>query len=107
MLPVAISMLGTGLRRSSVAFLGWFGPRGLASIILALVVVEEEPDLPALDVILAAMTLTVLASVFAHGTSARPMVLAYGRRFEEMPEDAEERETVPEMPTRGKVADPM
>jgi NhaP-type Na+/H+ or K+/H+ antiporter len=56
MLPVALSMLGTGLRGSSIAFLAWFGPRGLASISLALVVVEEEPDLSGLEVVLAAMT---------------------------------------------------
>ena len=41
MLPVGLSLLGTGLRVPSVAFLGWFGPRGLASILFALVVVEE------------------------------------------------------------------
>jgi NhaP-type Na+/H+ or K+/H+ antiporter len=107
MLPVAISMLGTGLRRSSVAFLAWFGPRGLASIILALVVVEEEPELPALDVILAAMAVTVLASVFAHGVSARPLARAYSRGFETMPTDAEEHASVLELPTRGKHPEPV
>ena len=45
MLPVAIAMLGTGARRQTVAFLGWFGPRGLASIVFAVLVVEEA-DLP-------------------------------------------------------------
>jgi NhaP-type Na+/H+ or K+/H+ antiporter len=105
MLPVAISMLGTGLRRSSVAFLAWFGPRGLASIILALVVVEDEPALPALNVILAAMTVTVLASVLAHGISARPLVGAYAGQIEDMPPEAEEHAAVPELRTRVKPAD--
>ena len=73
MLPVAIAMIGTGLRGSSIAFLAWFGPRGLASIILALVVVEEEPELPGLEIVLAAMTVTVLASVFAHGSAPGPV----------------------------------
>jgi sodium/hydrogen antiporter len=50
MLPVAIGLLGSGLRGTSIAFIGWFGSRGLASIILALIVVDEEPRLPGLDV---------------------------------------------------------
>jgi NhaP-type Na+/H+ or K+/H+ antiporter len=67
------------LALAALAFLGWFGPRGLASIILALVVAEEEPELPALGAILATMTVTVLASVVLHGVSARPLVLrTYG-----------------------------
>ncbi|MBA2506653.1 MAG: sodium:proton antiporter [Thermoleophilaceae bacterium] len=101
MLPVAVALLGTGLRGSSVAFMAWFGPRGLASIILALIVVEEEPELPGLEVVLAAMTVTVLASVLAHGVSARPFVRAYARRIEGAPGADAERMPVPEMPTRG------
>ena len=45
MLPVAVAMLGTGARPPTVAFLGWFGPRGLASIVFAVIVVEES-ELP-------------------------------------------------------------
>ena len=44
MLPVAISLIRTDLRTYSVVFLGWFGPRGLASIILGLLVIVEEPE---------------------------------------------------------------
>lgn len=94
MLPVAISTIGTGLKASSVLFLGWFGPRGLASIILALVVVKEEPDLPALGTILAAMTFTVLVSVFAHGFSARPLVSLYTRTFKDEKDAAEHEEAM-------------
>lgn len=97
--PTALALLGTGLRPSSIAFIGWFGPRGLASIILALVIVEEEPALPALDVLLAAMTITVLASIFAHGLSARPLVRAYSRRLGTAP-GAVEHEEVHEHPVR-------
>ncbi len=107
MLPVALAMLGSGLRVSSIAFLAWFGPRGLASIILALIVVEEQPELPGLEILLAAMTVTVLASVFAHGISARPLVRAYARSLESGPEDMAEHEAVPEMPTRGGHSEPM
>jgi NhaP-type Na+/H+ or K+/H+ antiporter len=88
--PVALALAGTGLSRASVAFIGWFGPRGLASIILALVVVDEEPGLPALDIVLAATTLTVLVSVLLHGISARPLSLAYSRSVAELPPDAPE-----------------
>ena len=107
MLPVALAMLGSGLRVSSIAFLAWFGPRGLASIILALIVVEEQPELPGLEILLAAVTVTVLASVFAHGISARPLVRAYARSLESGPEDMAEHEAVPEMPTRGGHSEPM
>ena len=78
-LPVAVAVAGTGMRPASVAFLGWFGPRGLASIVLALTVAEEHPDLPALDVVLAAVSVTVLASVVLHGVTATPLVRAHAR----------------------------
>ncbi len=107
MLPVALALMGTGLRASSIAFVAWFGPRGLASIILALVVVEEEPELAGLPVVLAAMTVTVLASVFAHGVTARPLVRAYARRIEATAGAMAESEPVPEMPTRGRQAEPL
>ena len=107
MLPVAVSVAGTGLQPASVAFLGWFGPRGLASIILALVVVEEEPELAGLDIVLAAMTVTVLASVVAHGVTARPLVRAYSRRARTMESGAAEHVEVPDMPTRGRLSEPV
>jgi len=80
MLPVAVALLGLGLRAPTVAFVGWFGPRGLASIILALVVIEEEPELAGLEIIFVVVTVTVLLSVFAHGISAAPLTRWYGRR---------------------------
>lgn len=88
--PVAIALTGSGLSRASVSFIGWFGPRGLASIILLLVVIAEEPDLPALDVAIAATTVTVLLSVFLHGVSAGPLSILYGRKVKELPPDAPE-----------------
>ncbi|MGA1212195.1 MAG: cation:proton antiporter [Solirubrobacterales bacterium] len=88
--PVAIALTGSGLSRASVSFIGWFGPRGLASIILLLVVIAEEPNLPALDVAIAATTVTVLLSVFLHGVSAGPLSILYGRKVKELPPDAPE-----------------
>lgn len=72
--PVALAMLGTGSPWPTVGFAGWFGPRGLASIVFALVVVEES-GLPGTSLIVEAATLTVALSVLAHGVSA-PMLTA-------------------------------
>ena len=78
--PVALSLLGAGLRTETTALLAWFGPRGLASIAFVLTVLEEA-DLPGADTIRLTVTCTVLLSVFAHGISARPWARAYGRRM--------------------------
>jgi sodium/hydrogen antiporter len=80
MLPVAVALIGLGLRPSTIGLVGWFGPRGLASIILALVVIEAEPELTGIDTIFLVVTVTVLLSVFAHGITAAPLTRLYGRR---------------------------
>ncbi|WP_246053420.1 cation:proton antiporter [Actinocorallia herbida] len=78
MLPVALVTLGAGLDRSSVLFLGWFGPRGLASLVFALIALEElGPDA---DDAVTVIGCTVLLSVLAHGLTARPLAAAYGAR---------------------------
>ena len=95
MLPVAVAVIGLGLRPATVAFVGWFGPRGLASVILALVVVEEEPALSGIDEIFLVMTVTVLLSVFAHGISAAPLTRRYARLAGTLgPDQAEHRQVV-------------
>jgi NhaP-type Na+/H+ or K+/H+ antiporter len=70
MLPVALALIGTGLRMPTVLFMGWFGPRGLASIVLGLVFLEHEGHLPGETSITLAVVATVLLSIFAHGCSA-------------------------------------
>jgi sodium/hydrogen antiporter len=92
MLPVAVAVIGLGLRPATVAFLGWFGPRGLASIILALVVIEEEPALAGNAEIFLVMTITVLLSVLAHGVSAAPLTRRYAALDGE--DEPEQREPV-------------
>ena len=77
MAPVAIAMLGTSARRPTVAFLGWFGPRGAASIVFGLLVLEEESALPNQDVILTTVFVTVGLSVLAHGATAAPLSTRY------------------------------
>ena len=65
MLPVALAMMGTGMRRVTVGFLGWFGPRGLASIVFVLILLEETA-LPERPLMLTVVTWTVALSVYAH-----------------------------------------
>ncbi len=80
MLPVAIGMLGSHARLPTLGFLGWFGPRGLASIVFAVILIEESA-LPHEDLIVLAVYLTVGLSVFAHGLSAAPLANRYAQWF--------------------------
>ena len=74
MAPVAISMVGAGFGRPTTLFIGWFGPRGLASVVFGLLIVEELPvDDPRVHTVLSTIVLTVLLSVLAHGISSRPL----------------------------------
>ena len=81
MIPVAIALVGKGFRRSTLAFMGWFGPRGLASVVFTLLAIEElsgtDVDLPLLEI----ATWTILLSVILHGISAHPLARAYGERI--------------------------
>lgn len=77
MLPVAIALAGTGLSRPTVAFLGWFGPRGLASVVFALIAFDELAAGEARATMLAAVVTTVLLSVVAHALTAKPLAGRY------------------------------
>ena len=102
MLPVAIAMLGTRARAPTLGFLGWFGPRGLASIVFAVIVVEES-NLPHEHLIVLAIYLTVGLSVFAHGLSAAPLAGRYARWYEHHPRDkAPPMESAPTAVTRAR-----
>ena len=81
MLPVAIALIGTRLSPASVVFMGWFGPRGLASIVLGLVYLEQEMHLPGEATIRLAVIVTVVLSIFAHGLSALPGIGLYERKI--------------------------
>jgi NhaP-type Na+/H+ or K+/H+ antiporter len=78
MVPVAVALVGTHLLRPTVAFVGWFGPRGLASVIFALIALESLEQDDALRTVLATIAFTVLLSVVAHGFSAEPLARRYG-----------------------------
>jgi NhaP-type Na+/H+ or K+/H+ antiporter len=81
MLPVAISLIGTRLSAATAVFMGWFGPRGLASVVLGLVYLEQESHLPGESTIRLAVMATVLLSIFAHGFSAMPGIGLYARKI--------------------------
>jgi sodium/hydrogen antiporter len=107
MLPVALAMLGAGMRWVTVGFLGWFGPRGLASIVFVLILVEQT-ELPERSLLLTVVTWTVALSVYAHGLTAWPganryadWYAAHRRDHGSMPESApvpEQRVRVPALP---------
>lgn len=77
MLPVALASLGSDLDLSTVLFVGWFGPRGLASVVFALLAVEELGETPVVGAAIAVVALTVALSVVLHGATARPFGALY------------------------------
>jgi NhaP-type Na+/H+ or K+/H+ antiporter len=80
MLPVALALAGTGAAAPTVAFIGWFGPRGLASVIFALLALEELQA--GAERAVAVIGMTVLLSVVAHGLSAKTLAYRYGAYVE-------------------------
>ncbi len=101
MLPVALSLIGTKLLPTTVAFVGFFGPRGLASVLYLLLILEQD-SLTGIDDISATVLLTVLLSVLVHGATAAPGARAYGRHLDSMSDEntAPERRPVFPFPTR-------
>ncbi|MHA1189273.1 MAG: cation:proton antiporter [Alphaproteobacteria bacterium] len=77
MVPVAIALVGTGLSVQSTLFLGWFGPRGIASILFALLIVEGR-TIPGGGEVLACVMVAVALSIVLHGASAGPLSRLYG-----------------------------
>ena len=98
MIPIAVSLIGAGLRAPTVGFLAWFGPRGLASILFALFILEEA-ETPGAETVLVTVVATVALSILAHGLSAAPAAKWYGNLIGQRRE-ARESEAVTEMPTR-------
>lgn len=86
LLPVAFAMLGSAARWQTVGFLGWFGPRGLASIVFAAIAVQEA-HLTGAATITHVAYLTVGLSVFAHGITASPLAKRYARWYGSHPRD--------------------
>ncbi|WP_406400393.1 cation:proton antiporter [Streptomyces sp. NBC_00879] len=104
MVPVALSLVGSGLRAPTVAYIGWFGPRGLASVVLALLVVEE--DVPGVELLGRVVAITVGLSVLLHGVSAVALAERYGRWHEKAAAASRglrEGTAVPESPGRRRL----
>ena len=97
MVPVALALIGAGLDRSTILFVGWFGPRGLASLVFALLALEELGS--GADEAVAVITITVLLSVIAHGLSASPLANRYGRAA--APPRHRDADPYPEISLRG------
>lgn len=77
-LPVGVALLGTHLSLRDIGFLGWFGPRGLASVVFALLALEGLNEGPEVQFAVATIATTVLLSVILHGATAGPAAARYG-----------------------------
>ena len=91
MVPVAVALRKQGLSTSTSLFMGWFGPRGLASIVLGLIVVEEAPQVVDKALMSPVLVATVLLSVLAHGITAAPLSEAFARKVNSLPANSPER----------------
>jgi NhaP-type Na+/H+ or K+/H+ antiporter len=79
MLPVFLVLTGMNLRADEKLFMGWFGPRGLASIVFAVIVMDKH--LPGGGTIVITVVCTIVLSIVAHGLSANPLVAALSARL--------------------------
>jgi NhaP-type Na+/H+ or K+/H+ antiporter len=98
MVPVAIALAGARLGRTAVVVVGWFGPRGLASVVFALLALEEIGQHAASQAV-AVITVTVLLSVVAHGATADPLARRFGPRLAPAAGGAEHAD-MPDLPER-------
>ena len=78
MLPVFVALAGSGISTKGKLFIGWFGPRGLASIVFAVIVLDSK--LPNADLVAMTVTCTIIISIIAHGISANPLVAAFAAK---------------------------
>ena len=87
-LAIGLSLIGSHLQWQTIGLFGWFGPRGLATILFLVFVLEAR--LESESVLLVAVAWTVLLSVFAHGMTANPLTNWYSRSFDSMSDDHDE-----------------
>jgi len=99
MVPVFIALSGTKLQNQTKLFMGWLGPKGLATVVLGVIFIQETSFINAWQMIAFGVVVTVLLSVFVHGASAVRMVAGYGRFAQQLPEDAAEKQAVTELPS--------
>lgn len=99
MVPVAVALAGFGFDRATVAFIGWFGPRGLASVVFGLIAVDTL-DGAAARVVLSAVVVTVALSVLAHGVTASPIAKRYGAHVDRLLSTRPEHLSASHLPLR-------
>ncbi|NOR40101.1 MAG: sodium:proton antiporter [Gammaproteobacteria bacterium] len=78
-LPVFLALIGSGIKTEGKLFIGWFGPRGLASIVFAVIVLDSK--LPHADLIAMTVVCTIVLSIIAHGITANPLVAAFANKM--------------------------
>jgi len=94
MVPVALSLLGVRFRSDTNLFMGWFGPRGLASVVFTLIAFDALGGRGPAHRVVEVTTWTILLSVLLHGLSSGPLATAYGRRMSMAPGDTPELRSV-------------
>jgi NhaP-type Na+/H+ or K+/H+ antiporter len=107
MIPVALALTGGRLKPPTVAYIGWFGPRGLASVVFGLLVAEEH--LHGIDLLSRVVAITIALSVLVHGASAAILAARYGRWYEQAAAttpDLRESITTPVTPRRSRLLHP-
>jgi sodium/hydrogen antiporter len=97
-LATGICLLGAGLAPRTVAFVGWAGPRGLASIVYAVLVLESGTE--GADTVFTVAAWTILLSILLHGLTAAPLSERYGTFVAQLPSEAPERRPVTDLPVR-------
>jgi len=83
MLPVVLGFGRFKLDLATRLFIGWFGPRGIASILYILVAVEQLGEIKGHETVFAVATLTILLSILLHGLSAQPLAIRYSKNHQE------------------------
>jgi len=98
-LAVTISFLGLKLQPITILFVGWFGPRGVASVLYGLLLLEKQAIFEQ-QIIFSTVMITILTSIFIHGLTAFPAVNWYGKQMEQVSEHLPEMKVVSELPVR-------
>ncbi len=103
MVPVVLALVGSGLGRFTVGFIGWFGPRGLASVVFGLIAYDSLDPTDA-GRVLSVVTVTIALSVLAHGLSASPLAARYGAFSATLAGHRAEHRTTPTMRARASLS---
>jgi NhaP-type Na+/H+ or K+/H+ antiporter len=99
MAPVALALAGSGVDKATVGFIGWFGPRGLATVVFGLIAVDSLAPSDA-QLVLGAVTVTVTLSVIVHGVTSSPLAERYGRVTNQLHPARPEHQPATELPSR-------